>query len=170
MESAEEKRPEGTGPALKTEKSLNIAGALERIGFAVVPIKGVSMMPLLRAGRDTVKIVPYAPGEEPKRDDITLFRRKNGDTVLHRTVKKKKNVFYIRGDNCTYSEHIRREQILGRAEGIFLDGEYHACTEPVIRRFAARQRLTLPFRAFRAYGRKALRMLTGRGKGKKRKA
>ena len=158
----EEKMPKDKGTALKTEKWTDIAVVLERIGFVVVPIRGVSMMPLLREGKDNVKIVPYAPGEEPKRDDITLFRRKNGDTVLHRTVKKKKDVFYIRGDNCIHSEHIRKEQILGRAEGIFLGYEYHPCTAPEIRRFASRQRFTLPFRTFRAYGYGVLHKLMGK--------
>ncbi len=164
MTTAEHEKPECKGPSLKTEKWTDISSALERIGFVVAPIRGVSMQPLLTAGRDTVKIVPYALNEDPKRDDIALFRRKNGALVLHRVIKKKKDRYFIRGDNCLKSEHIPRTQILGRAEGIYLNGEYHPCTAPEIRRYAARQRVTLPFRTFRVYGRKALHKLTGRGK------
>ena len=50
---------------------------------------GISMMPLLFPGRDSVTI------ETPKRDlrknDIVFYRRKNGQFVLHRVESVKKD-------------------------------------------------------------------------------
>jgi hypothetical protein len=45
---------------------------------------GVSMLPILREGRDTVTI--SAPPEKLKKYDIILYQRTNGKYVLHRIV------------------------------------------------------------------------------------
>lgn len=88
-----------------------ISEQLDR-GLAVrLPVKGTSMLPLLREGRDSVII------EKPKRDllrgDVVLYRRKNGDYVLHRIVAITGGGYTMCGDNQHRVERgIGREDII----------------------------------------------------------
>ena len=118
-------------------------------GYIVHAIKGVSMLPLLRQNKDAVHIV--LPKGRLKRDDIALYERKGGILVLHRVVKVLPDSYIIRGDNCTYVEHIKDEQIIGVAEGVYRDGNYYSCEDRKIARYARRQRLSLPFRKAKKY-------------------
>ena len=71
---------------------------LEKQGFLVQPFRGVSMMPLLRQGRDAVRLVK--PQRPLKKMDIVLFERPDGQLVLHRIIRIRNGEYYIRGDNC----------------------------------------------------------------------
>ena len=51
---------------------------------------------------------------KPKRKDIVLYKRDNGQYVLHRIIKEKDNLYTIVGDNQHVKEYpIRLDQILG---------------------------------------------------------
>lgn len=58
---------------------------------------GVSMMPLLRNRRDTVVLVKK--GEKLKCYDIPLYKRKNGQFVLHRIIREDTCGYVTLGDN-----------------------------------------------------------------------
>ncbi len=75
-------------------------------------VRGVSMFPLLRDGRDEVTVQRIAP-ERLKRGDILLFRYR-GRHLLHRVVKRDGDRLLLRGDN-TYGgeEHCRTEEVVG---------------------------------------------------------
>lgn len=74
--------------------------------------KGVSMLPLIHQGRDTVVIAPISG--KLKKYDIPLYRRENGQFVLHRVVAVKKDGYVMCGDNQYVREHgIRDEQLIG---------------------------------------------------------
>ena len=47
--------------------------------------RGVSMLPLLRQGRDAVVLSPLP--ERLRKYDVVLYRRRNGQYVLHRIVE-----------------------------------------------------------------------------------
>ena len=66
---------------------------------------GVSMLPTLEEGRDTVSL--RAPTAYLRKYDIALFQRKNGQYVLHRVVKSKGGVYTFMGD----AQHWREEGI-----------------------------------------------------------
>ncbi len=75
-------------------------------------VTGNSMFPLLSHLRDSVTIEGC---EDYKKYDIILYVRKNGDLILHRIVKRKKDVFFLCGDNQTVIEYpIYKEQIIGK--------------------------------------------------------
>ena len=59
----------------------NIETALETLGEYVAPIVGVSMLPILKEGRDTVVIKPKTERLKPL--DVALYKR-GDDFVLHR--------------------------------------------------------------------------------------
>lgn len=74
---------------------------------------GRSMKPMLRGRRDMVALRP--PGlRPPKRYDVILYKRKNGQIVLHRIVGQNERGFRLCGDNqATVEENVRPEMILG---------------------------------------------------------
>ena len=89
---------------------------LARTGRIVYTNVGVSMMPLLREGRD-IMVIERCDPENLKRYDAALFRRtpdKGESYVLHRVLKRLPDgAYWIAGDNCTYGERVEPGQILG---------------------------------------------------------
>lgn len=72
---------------------------------------GVSMLPMLKAGRDTVHLI--AAQGEIKKYDVVFFKREDGSFVLHRVIKVGET-YDIVGDNQLYAEiGIKKEQIIG---------------------------------------------------------
>ena len=72
---------------------------------------GVSMLPMLRQGVDSVVISPLPP--KLKKYDLPLYRRDNGQYVLHRIVKTDET-FTCMGDNQFGKETgIRQDQMIG---------------------------------------------------------
>ena len=66
----------------------NIEQCLQELGYAVVPIRGTSMWPLLKEGKSRVQ-VEAKEGKQVRKGDIVLYRRKDGTLVLHRIIKSK---------------------------------------------------------------------------------
>jgi signal peptidase I len=64
-------------------------------------IKGTSMLPLLRQGRDSVVVKK----EKPEKHDVVLYKRKNGAFVLHRIIGKREKGFILCGDNQFVKEY-----------------------------------------------------------------
>ncbi len=91
---------------------MNFEEVLDRYGELVYPNKGTSMMPLLREGRDLM-VVEKRPDARCQRLDAVLFKRDNGQYVLHRIVKVRETDYLLCGDNQTVREPVREEQILG---------------------------------------------------------
>lgn len=85
---------------------------LDTRGFLCYTNKGVSMMPLLRHDRDIMII--YKQTSDFKKNDAVLFKRPNGQYVLHRITKVHGDGLYtIIGDNCIGGEVVPEQQILG---------------------------------------------------------
>lgn len=59
--------------------------------------KGISMLPIIRPGVDSVTISPVTG--RLKKYDVSLYRRDNGQFVLHRVLAVKKNSYVMCGDN-----------------------------------------------------------------------
>lgn len=97
-------------------------------GRAYFYTKGISMLPMLKEGRDISVLVP--PNRAPKRGDVVLFIRKgeNSQLVLHRIIKRRDNGSYvIRGDNTYQNEPVKAENVLALLEGFFRKGRYFDC-------------------------------------------
>lgn len=83
---------------------------------------GVSMMPLLRQNRDVMII--ERPEGRLKKYDVPLYKRKNGQYVLHRILKVREHDYVICGDHCVNKEYgITDEQIIGVLTGVIRDGK-----------------------------------------------
>lgn len=85
---------------------------LEKSGKLVYTTVGVSMMPLIKQDRD-ISIISKPEGRL-KKFDVAMYKRPNGQYVLHRVVKVLEDGYVILGDNCISKEYnIKDSQILG---------------------------------------------------------
>ena len=73
--------------------------------------RGVSMLPMLRQGKDTVTLSPVTG--KLKKHDIPLYRRDNGGYVLHRIIAAGKTYTCIGDNQYIYEPGIRDDQIIG---------------------------------------------------------
>lgn len=128
----------------ETEK-ISIAEALKREGKYVGPTMGVSMLPMLKTGRDTVVVVPKQ--ERLKRLDVALFRR--GEAyVLHRVIAVNDEGYLIRGDNCYSDERVREEDVIGVLVEYFRKNKRVACDDARYLAYAERRIRSYPVRRF----------------------
>ncbi len=86
------------------------------------------MRPMLRAGKDTILIVPLS--EPLKKYDVPLYRR--GESyVLHRVVEVTEKGYVICGDNCTEKEYdVTDGDIVGVLSGFRRGKKYVATDSP----------------------------------------
>jgi len=75
----------------------SISISIENGGQFSMITAGTSMMPLLRNRKDTVVLTKQS--EKLKLFDIPLYKRKNGQFVLHRVLKIDENTYSMCGDN-----------------------------------------------------------------------
>ena len=102
---------------------------LEREGRLVYTNVGISMLPLLRQGKDLFVVEKRGP-ERLRAGDVVLYRRPPNQYVLHRIVKVRERDYVILGDNCVNREYgITDEDILGVLTGFVRKGKHHTVTE-----------------------------------------
>ena len=95
---------------------------LEKSGKLVYTTVGVSMRPLIKQDRD-ISIISKPTGRL-KKFDVALYKRPNGQYVLHRVVKVLENGYVILGDNCVSKEYnIKESQILGVLTSLVRNGK-----------------------------------------------
>ena len=86
--------------------------------------KGVSMLPMLRQGRDTVTLSPITG--KLKKYDLPLYQRSNGKYVLHRIVRVGET-YTCSGDNQVVLEHgLTQEQMIAVVTAYTRDGKNHS--------------------------------------------
>lgn len=86
---------------------------LAQYGELTYRIKGVSMLPMLKQGRDLFTVTAKGP-QRCRKYDIVLYRRPPEEYVLHRIIEVREHDYVILGDNCINKEYgIRDEDILG---------------------------------------------------------
>jgi hypothetical protein len=91
-------------------------------GSAVINIRGVSMLPLLKEGVTSVRIVP--PTFPLKKYDIPFYKREDGQFVLHRVIGKRKDGYVCRGDHQAVKEFgVTEEMIIGVADTRIVHGK-----------------------------------------------
>ena len=76
-----------------------------------LPFRGISMLPMLRQGMDTVDLSPLPP--KLKKYDLPVYRYPSGKIVMHRVVDVKDDHYICLGDNTYQYEKIRPEQMIG---------------------------------------------------------
>ncbi len=89
---------------------------------------GNSMRPLLISGRDTITLKRF--NRHLKKYALPLYRRENGQFVLHRVVGENNDGYIMRGDNQLDKEYgIKQSQIIGEVVAYVRDGKAHKTTD-----------------------------------------
>lgn len=98
--------------------------------LVLLPV-GVSMLPMLKHRKN--QIIIESPKNPLMENDVVLFKRKNGQLVLHRIIRINNGEYIIRGDNCLDSEFgIQHNQIIGILKGFYKGPIYVDCDKNLI--------------------------------------
>ena len=89
---------------------------------------GVSMLPMIRQGKDSVTLSPIKG--RLKKYDLPLYMRDNGQYVLHRIIRVGETYDCI-GDNQYQIEHgVRHDQLIAVVSSFSRDGRIVKVTSP----------------------------------------
>lgn len=95
---------------------------LAKTGKLIYTNKGDSMMPLIKQDRDLLIIEPVHG--RLKKYDVPLYKRDNGQYVLHRILKVREQDYVICGDNRWSKEYgITDKHIIGVLTAVVRDGK-----------------------------------------------
>lgn len=75
------------------------------------PFRGLSMLPMLRQGKDVVELSPLPP--KLKKYDLPVYQYPSGKYVMHRVVEVKEDHYICLGDNTYEYETITPDQMIG---------------------------------------------------------
>ena len=75
-----------------------------------LPFRGVSMLPMLRQGKDAVEIAPLP--EKLKKYDLPVYQYPSGKVVMHRVVGTRDECYICLGDNTYEYEYIPPEWMI----------------------------------------------------------
>lgn len=127
-----------------------IAEKLKSGGSVTFKPHGISMLPLIRQGKDSVTIESLR--KKPAAGDVIFYRRANGQFVLHRIVGVDKAGYVLCGDNQWVKEHgITEDQIIGVMTALLRDDEVVKMDNPKYIRYVktlGRRRLYLRAKFF----------------------
>ena len=85
--------------------------------------QGTSMRPMIKGGRDQVVFSPLP--EKLKKYDLPLYRRDNGQFVLHRIVKAGQTYTCVGDNQFELETGIRQEQMIALTTGFYRKGKYY---------------------------------------------
>ena len=89
--------------------------------------QGISMKPMLRPGIDRVLLSPVP--ERLKKYDLVLYKRANGQYILHRIIKAGL-VYHCRGDHQFKPEHgLKQDQMIAVVTGFYRGNKLHRVNE-----------------------------------------
>ena len=89
---------------------------------------GVSMLPMIRQGRDSIVLSPLP--QKLKKYDIPLYQRDNGQYVLHRVVAVEEDSYICMGDNQYVEEKgLRHDQMIGVVTAFYRGEKCHKTDE-----------------------------------------
>jgi hypothetical protein len=114
-----------SSPDRKVNEEVLMLLVRERLaaGYKVryLPFQGVSMLPLLRQGKDRVELGPLP--QQLKRLDLPVYQTPGGKYLMHRVVKVTPTHYICLGDNTLEYETILPEQMIGVVTAIERNGK-----------------------------------------------
>ncbi len=129
-------------------KGISYEEYLEKNGSLTYSNVGVSMMPLLREGKDLFK-VRKKDKRRCRRGDVVLYRRPPDKYVLHRVIEVRPKDYVILGDNCVKKEYgIKDSDIIGVMTGFVRNGKEHTVKELSYHIYTDYILHTIPIRIF----------------------
>lgn len=124
----------------------DVIKALSNGEIIISHFSGTSMYPLLKSGKDRVVIAPV--DSTLKKNDVPLYKGRNGKLVLHRIIKVESGAYIIRGDNLYRNEHnVTDKEIIGILKGIYKGNKLYNCdTDFRYKLYVCFIRVTYPLR------------------------
>lgn len=95
---------------------------LNRTGRFLRTTIGTSMEPMLK-NRENIVVLEKAEGIL-KKYDVALYKRPNGQYVLHRVLKVRENDYIICGDNLWRKEIVPHEWVIACTSGYYKNGNF----------------------------------------------
>ena len=89
--------------------------------------RGVSMLPLLREGKDSVLLSPLP--EKLRKYDVPLYRRDDGKYVLRRIVAAGETYTCIGDNQFVYEPGLRQDQMIAVMTGFYRGEKFHSVDE-----------------------------------------
>lgn len=105
---------------------------------------GISMLPMLRHGQDTVTLSPLP--DRLKKYDLPLYQREDGKYILHRIVKAAKDYTCIGDNQFVYEEGISHSQMIAVVTEFTRTGKKHHINEPGYRLYCRFWHYSRPLR------------------------
>lgn len=109
-----------------------------------LPFKGVSMLPLLRQGKDRVELGPLP--QKLKKYDLPVYQMPSGKYLMHRILKVTPTHYICLGDNTLEFETIYPEQMIGVVTAIERNGKRIEVSHPLYRLYCLIWGHTRPIR------------------------
>ena len=113
--------------------------------------RGVSMLPMLRQGIDSVVLSPLP--EKLQKYDLPLYQRKNGQYVLHRVVEAAETYTCLGDNQFVLEPGLEHGQMLALVTAFYRAEKYHSVTEPGYRLYC---RLWYHSRGLRRFWRRGI--------------
>lgn len=138
--------PTQSKKAPMSELSPLIVGLVNSGADVTLTVTGNSMRPMLTHLKDSVILTKCDP-LSLKVGDIPLYRRENGEYILHRIIKSHDDVYDISGDHQYELEHgVPKSSVLCVVKGFTHNGKYHSCDEFGYRLYSFLWRKLFPLR------------------------
>jgi len=108
--------------------------------------QGVSMLPMLRQGIDSVVLSPVP--KQLRKFDLPLYQLDNGKYILHRVIRVE-DTYTCMGDNLfTPEKGIRHDQVIALVTGFYRGERFHSVNEPAYRIYCRFWHFSRPLRRF----------------------
>ena len=108
--------------------------------------RGTSMLPMLRQGIDSVVLSPLP--ERLSKYDLPLYRRDNGQYVLHRIVAVGETYTAVGDNQFDLEPGLRHGQMIALVTGFYRKDRFYAVTAPGYRLYCRYWHHSRPLRRF----------------------
>lgn len=108
--------------------------------------RGISMLPMLRQGIDTVTLAPLP--QKLRKYDLPLYQRDNGQYVLHRVVKAGDTYTCIGDNQFVLEPGLRHDQMIALVTAFTRGDREYAVTDPRYRLYCILWHHSRPLRRF----------------------
>ena len=139
-----------------------IREALDAGGNVEIPIRGVSMLPMLKEGRDSVILSPIK--RKLKKHDIVLYLRSDGSYVLHRIAIAADNYSCIGDAQFVLERGILYSQMIAVAVAFRRGRRLVKVTNPLYRLYCVIWKTSRPVRHFLRRAKRKICRMFGRKK------
>lgn len=108
--------------------------------------RGISMLPMLRQGKDSVVLSPLP--EKLKKYDLPLYQRDNGQYVLHRVVEAGETYTCVGDNQFALENGLRHEQMIALVTAFDRGEKSHSVEEWQYKLYCRLWHISRPVRHF----------------------